>query len=291
MELHPHTSPVTDTLVIVITFAVPFVVAATFLHGWLFRDYETKRRWVQYLFAGTFALSVNLLMLALYEIVGVLEPAARWLTWRLVLVLLAFDLVVILPFSFVFVLATDSGLNSRLAKLMGVLAEGAFLYVFWRLGDFFPILHGGGHGELFSVEGAIGRLGIAGVTTAAILSGYGAVSTPYNYLAIFSQDVSERDLRAKQTQLRRQVDALFSKQRGYNEACARLGALREELAEAEAAAAVAAAAQSGGGGGRPSAGRDVHAQSLAITGSSNNSGGGGGGGGYDQVSLPPPPVL
>ena len=69
-----------------------------------------------------------------------------------------------------FVLATDSGLNSRLANLLGVVAEAAFLYVFWRLGDFFPILHGGQH-DLFSVEGAIGRLGIAGVTTAAILSG------------------------------------------------------------------------------------------------------------------------
>ena len=90
--------------------------------------------------------------------------------------------VVILPFSFVFVLATDSGLNSRLAKVLGVVAEAAFLYVFWRLGAFFPILHDGQH-DLFSVEGAIGRLGIAGVTTAAILSGTGAATDvfPANY--------------------------------------------------------------------------------------------------------------
>ena len=47
-------------------------------------------------------------------------------------------------------------------KLLGVVAEGAFLYVFWRLGDFSPILQG--RHELLSIEGVVGRLGIAGVT-------------------------------------------------------------------------------------------------------------------------------
>ena len=92
MEVPPQ-SPFVDTIITALTFLVPFILAAVFLHGWLFRDYETKRQWVQYLFAATFALSVNLLLLALYEILGVLEPATRWLTWRLVLVVLALDLV------------------------------------------------------------------------------------------------------------------------------------------------------------------------------------------------------
>ena len=85
--------PVTDAIVVLLSWLLPFWGAGVFLHGWLFRDYELKRRWVQLLFAATFATSVNLLILALYEILGVMEPAARWLTWRVVLVVLSVDLV------------------------------------------------------------------------------------------------------------------------------------------------------------------------------------------------------
>jgi hypothetical protein len=52
-----------------------------------------RRALPQFLFSATFALSANMLLLAIYEIVGLLEPAARWLTWRLVLVAITLDLV------------------------------------------------------------------------------------------------------------------------------------------------------------------------------------------------------
>ena len=77
--------------------------------------------------------------------------------------------VIVLPFAFAYVLAIESGIHDRLAKLLGVICESAFLYVFWRLGDALPVSQV--RHELLSIEGTIGRLGIAGVTTAAILSG------------------------------------------------------------------------------------------------------------------------
>jgi hypothetical protein len=102
--------------------------------------------------------------------------------------------VVVLPFAFAFVLATDSGLHARLAKLLGVIAEAGFLYVFWRLGDFFPILRG--RHELLSIEGAVARLGLAGVTTAAILSGASpVVRAPQRAVVAVRWRAAPRDVR------------------------------------------------------------------------------------------------
>ena len=60
-----------------------------------------------------------------------------------------------------------------------------FVYFFWKIGDNFPILsqrHG-----LFSIEQAISRIGIIGVTVMAFLSGFGAVNAPYTCLAYFAR--------------------------------------------------------------------------------------------------------
>ena len=92
-ELQLLDHPIADTLVVIASWALPFAGAALFLHGWLFKDYELRRPWVQFLFSATFATSLNLLILALYEILGVMDTAARWLTWRVVLVALSVDLV------------------------------------------------------------------------------------------------------------------------------------------------------------------------------------------------------
>ena len=66
-------------------------------------------------------------------------------------------------------LATESGAPDRLARLLALIAELAFLYAFWRLGSALPAAQA--RHELLTIEGAVGRLGIAGVTAAAILSG------------------------------------------------------------------------------------------------------------------------
>ena len=88
--------PILDAAVVVVSWLLPYWAGGEVLKL-VFRDHELRRRWVQVLFACTFATSMNLLVLALYEILGVMEPAARWLTWRVVLVVLSVDLVRLLP--------------------------------------------------------------------------------------------------------------------------------------------------------------------------------------------------
>lgn len=56
-------------------------------------------------------------------------------------------------------------------------------YVFWKIGDQFPITRT--HHSLVALEHGIGRIGVIGVTAAGVFSGWGAVNGPYTYLAYF----------------------------------------------------------------------------------------------------------
>lgn len=49
---------------------------------------------------------------------------------------------------------------------------------------------------LFSFEQAMARVGVIGVTTIALLSGFGAVNTPYKYMRYFVRPVSDAEIAA-----------------------------------------------------------------------------------------------
>lgn len=47
---------------------------------------------------------------------------------------------------------------------------------------------------MVSIEQGVGRIAIVGVTTMALLSGFGAVNTPYSYMAYFIQHIDDTEL-------------------------------------------------------------------------------------------------
>lgn len=55
--------------------------------------------------------------------------------------------------------------------------------------------------DVLSIEGAVSRIGVIGVTTIATLSGSGAVYTPYKFLHFFVDRVDLRGLSKMEEQL------------------------------------------------------------------------------------------
>lgn len=75
-----------------------------FAGGWiffvkqLFRNYEVRHISVQLIFSTTFALSLTMFELIIFEIIGLLESSSRYFHWRLELTLLLFMVIALIPF-------------------------------------------------------------------------------------------------------------------------------------------------------------------------------------------------
>lgn len=74
-----------------------------FAGGWLFfnkqlfKHYEIRHISVQLIFSSTFALSITMFELIIFEIIGVLESSSRYFHWRLGLTLLLFMVTAVIP--------------------------------------------------------------------------------------------------------------------------------------------------------------------------------------------------
>ena len=197
----PFFGPIAGFAVLVLPSPIALLVFSTIL-----TRAGAKRTSVHALFSVTFALSVDLLIMLTYEIGGVLEPSVRQLAWRAILLSLVVLLAVVLPAFAFYLLARDAGAHACAAQLAAAAGSAAWLWAFWRAGNFFPLQLKGDH-DLFSLEGAVGRLGVAGVTTAAVLSGYGAVANPYAYLNFApARAATDSDVRAAKRALKEAAD-------------------------------------------------------------------------------------
>lgn len=94
---------------------------------------------------------------------------------------------------------------------MAILFWLIFVYLFWKIGDRFPILHS--KQNIFSIEQAVSRVGIIGVTVMAILSGFGAVNAPYTCMTIFMRQVSNDDIYQLERKIRQNLDMIVAKKR------------------------------------------------------------------------------
>jgi len=82
-----------------------------------------------------------------------------------------------------------------------------WLWLFWRFGTPFPLQVTGW------IEPVISRVGILGVTMMAILSGFGAVNSPYTYSSYFLREVSEADIKIIEKKLLNTHNVIISKKR------------------------------------------------------------------------------
>ena len=87
----------------------------------------------------------------------------------------------------------------------------AYFYLFWKLGDPFPILSPK-HGVL-SIEQGISRVGVIGVTIMALLSGFGAVNYPYSSMTMFMRSVTVMDVQTIEKKLLQTMEMITAKKK------------------------------------------------------------------------------
>ncbi|XP_042906392.1 Golgi pH regulator isoform X2 [Parasteatoda tepidariorum] len=201
-----------DTFIVFVTQVLFFAGGWVFFMKQLFRDYEVHHVFVQLMFSITFSLSCTMFELIIFEILDVLHSSSRYVHWKLGLYAILFMLIVVLPFYIgYFVLSNIRFVQKKLIKPLTVVSWLVFMYLFWKIGDPFPILspkHG-----ILSIEQGISRIGVIGVTLMALLSGFGAVNYPYTSMAYFMRNVSPSDIQSQEKKVMQTLDMIIVKKK------------------------------------------------------------------------------
>ncbi|RKP36187.1 Abscisic acid G-protein coupled receptor-domain-containing protein [Dimargaris cristalligena] len=211
-----------DMLVLSCSLASFFMFAWVFLAHSIFLDYRQqltnrgaldRHTGVQVLFSLTLAFSLTLFELLIFEITDVLDRDARWFCWKLSLYAILILVIVVLPFYQIYLLLAhrDPEAQGRAQSLTGrhrlvftTILWLVYLYFFWRVGEKFPIRNtpvGSGPQSWLAIEPAMARVGVFGVTIMAILSGFGAVNSPYTTLFVFIRRVTDEQIRTVEQKL------------------------------------------------------------------------------------------
>ena len=205
---------------------------------------------VSTLFAVTFALSAGLLVLVLYEILGLVDESFLRVHWRFNLRAVLVLLIFVLPFVHLhrfFTLAVGWRAKPRRAVAAALAAHLVLLYGFHRVGGGGENLDGAFGSE--SVARAVFRVGVVGVSMLAVLSGFGAVHFPYEVLSLFAKPVGDAESQALRRRLVQATETAVTRRK-------RQALLRRELAElrptgrsgdADGGSSEAAAKRAGGG--------------------------------------------
>ncbi|KAI8468996.1 MAG: Abscisic acid G-protein coupled receptor-domain-containing protein [Monoraphidium minutum] len=192
---------------------------ASYWVGWLFLNWNFLHKYdetdlsLQVLWSSTFAFSTNLLLLVVYEVVGVIEPGLREWDWYVTLRGLLLLLLVALPLHHAHrVLSCGGEFWRRRAAAGAAAAWLAFLYAFWSLGRLLPGVAKGSSGLPFITQ-AISRIGVLGTWLISALSGYASVDFPYSYMSLFVRPVEASEVAAMESQYRQALEMCAEKKK------------------------------------------------------------------------------
>lgn len=201
-----------DTIIIFSSNLLFFIGGQIFFIKQLFRDYEVRHLLVQIIFSAILCFSCVMFELIIFEIIGILESSSRYFYWNLYLYLMLFLVIVIIPFYLGYTIVSYIQIvNQKSVPVCTLLLWLIYLYLFWKLGDPFPILSP--KQGFLSIEQCISRIGIIGVTVMALLSGFGAVNYPYTSMTYFIRPVSLMDLYATERRLLQTMDMIIAKKK------------------------------------------------------------------------------
>jgi len=204
-----------------------FLFGYVFFSLWLFQDYEVKDSISRVLFCVSFMFSFSIFQVLIFELAHILTPHTRQVVWEIDLIAMIFLIAYLLPFMLFYTIAREQHMPRQYALLLACTSELIYLYAFWKMGDYAPLLLNAGTEKpvrkadeiegnqmfLFSLEEFVSRISFLGVNFMAILSGFGAVNCPYEYMAIFWRKVAEEDIQFLEKRLYHNIDMVLSKKK------------------------------------------------------------------------------
>eukprot|EP00002_Diphylleia_rotans_P036115 TRINITY_DN792_c1_g1_i2.p1 TRINITY_DN792_c1_g1~~TRINITY_DN792_c1_g1_i2.p1 ORF type:complete len:414 (+),score=86.44 TRINITY_DN792_c1_g1_i2:161-1402(+) len=206
-------SAVHDVLLVFVTQLIFFFGGWIFLSKKLFKDYEVKYVMVQVFFSLILSISCNMFELIIFEVMEVMLPSSRKLNWLVDIYLLLAMLIVIVPYFQYYILFLDLGHQKSFAAMFSTLFFAVHLYIFWNVGHLFPTLNK--EHAILSIEQGVSRIGVIGVSVMAILSGFGAVNSPYTSLTYFLRPIDQKDIDLLEKRYLNAMELLLSKKKKY----------------------------------------------------------------------------
>ncbi|XP_040162086.1 Golgi pH regulator [Anopheles arabiensis] len=201
-----------DTLIVLVSQLIFFIGGWVFFVKQLFRNYEIRHVFVQLIFSSTLALSLTMFELIIFEIIGFLDSSSRYFHWRLGLTLLLIMVIAVIPYLIAYSCISNVRIvPAKWVQPLTTLIWLCYLYGFWRIGDPFPLLSVSR--GIFTIEQAVSRIGVVGVTVMAILSGFGAVNYPYTSMSYFIRPVSQSDVVNLERRLLQTMDMILVKKK------------------------------------------------------------------------------
>ena len=142
----------------------------------------------------------------IFEILDYME-SSRFFMWNVNLFLILFECVVIIPYCLFYFMCNIYPTLYPYRLVVSAVGLFIWLYAFWFFGQPFPITVSG------LIAPVISRVGVMGVTMMAILSGYGAVNSPYSYSSYFLREVTDDDIHFVQKKLLNTQNVIVSKKK------------------------------------------------------------------------------
>mmetsp|Transcript_46568 Transcript_46568/g.101381 ORF Transcript_46568/g.101381 Transcript_46568/m.101381 type:complete len:516 (+) Transcript_46568:58-1605(+) len=186
-----------------------FAVANWFFAKLLYRDYEVKQRYIQFLFAATFAASSSMFQLMLATMAGLFDADVRAFAWKVDHWTLIWLSYVVLPASFVWTAVRSICYGShRLALASALLSLPPFWYAIYLSGKLIHI-----DSVNFSADLLVARIGVLGITVVATLSGFGAVNFPFQSMHSFLRPVTQQQVADVEQRLLRTMRLIAARKR------------------------------------------------------------------------------
>lgn len=211
-----------DIISITTSQVILFLCSYTFYNRYVLSYTQTnKPNYVSTILWCT-ALCISLFMYALIilEITNIIDAKTRYINWCLSIVSMLVLLIVIQPYYTIYLICNSPAAPHAQTFIITTVLYIIWLYVFYLIGmavpapvpvpsdSYMPY----DYTSLLSIESSVSRIGVIGVTSIALFSGYGAVNCPYTWMSLFFRTADKADIDKLQIKLQACNERILNRQ-------------------------------------------------------------------------------